>query len=427
MANKKTNLISEKIWGKKAIHIPNTTDISGANLVSSFVGSYATRTLCLLAKGHKIIMTERNRQATEEIIEYFNKIGFNYISLDNIIFVENIDETHGLSSWVMGQAENIPEFHDDEFESLVPFTATHAMDIMSLRYRKNAGLNVSLSFFLNDKGLLREMLNKKGISVPSTNLISILGDDYKTKAKEIYEQYLESGINKCAIIMPQACSGYGIRRFDSMEGLELILDRIHEFGVDIFLLDPWLDNIGSPAFQICIADKKEDDISLGLSDQILDGHTHLGNKYKSEFADVPAVKEICEQVTEALREIGTRGIVGIDLLIRKVDGEIKPYVLEVNARQTGAIYAGFLAHEIRNGELKPWIGHNNVVVPENFTIDDYHSFLKEKGIDYKFGDEEGVIITCTGNLKHNNKIMILVIADTDNRLNEILNIACSCK
>jgi hypothetical protein len=34
MDTKKTNRVAEKIWGQKAIHIPNTTDIYGADLVS---------------------------------------------------------------------------------------------------------------------------------------------------------------------------------------------------------------------------------------------------------------------------------------------------------------------------------------------------------------------------------------------------------
>lgn len=112
-------------------------------------------------------------------------------------------------------------------------------------------------------------------------------------------------------------------------------------------------------------------------------------------------------------------------MIRKIDGKIVPYVLEVNARQTGAIYAGFLAYELRNGQDKPWVGHNNVIVPKDSTIDDYHRYLKSKGVDYKYGDSEGVIITCIGNLELNHKVMILVIADTDKRLNEILDIATS--
>lgn len=61
METKNTNMISEKIWGQKAIHIPNTTDIYGADLVSSFVNKYVTRTLCLLAKDHKIILPQKTK------------------------------------------------------------------------------------------------------------------------------------------------------------------------------------------------------------------------------------------------------------------------------------------------------------------------------------------------------------------------------
>ncbi|MDE4984237.1 hypothetical protein NAI39_09300, partial [Francisella tularensis subsp. holarctica] len=106
----------------------------------------------------------------------------------------------------------------------------------------------------------------------------------------------------------------------------------------------------------------------------------------------------------------------VDLLIREINGQIFPYVLEVNAIQTGAIYAGFLAYELRNCEHKNWIGHNNVVVPKVSTIDDYHQYLKVNVVDYNYGDREGIIITCIDNFDLNNNVMILVIADTDKRL-----------
>ncbi|MED7819895.1 MULTISPECIES: ATP-grasp domain-containing protein [unclassified Francisella] len=422
MAIKTTNSISEKIWGKKAIHIPNTTDIYGADLVSSFVDKYVTRTLCLLAKEHKIILPKKTQDEVEKMVSYFNKIGFDYISMDNFIFLHN--EHYRFSTIVMNYADQIPEFSNPEYTDLVPFTSATAVELLGIKYKKNYGLSEALSQFLNDKSFLRQMLHDKDILVPSVNIISTVSDeDYVKKALKIYRKYENKGIYECAVIMPRACSGYGIHRFQSERELREILKLMRR--VEIFMIDPWLDNLGSPAFQVSIADKKENDICLGLSDQMLDGQTHLGNKYKSEFSDEPAVMQMCDEVTEILRDMGVRGIVGVDLLIREIDGEIVPYVLEVNARQTGAIYAGFLAYELRNGEHKPWVGHNNVVVPINSTIDDYHEYLKSNGIDYTYGDNEGVIITCIGNLELNHKVMILAIADTDERLKEILDIATS--
>ena len=425
MSIKQTNLVSEKIWGKKAIHIPNTTDIYGADLVSSFVGNYMTRTLCILAKDHKIILPNKSKNMAEQMVAYFNAIGFEYITMDNFIFIDDLMEHYRLSTLVMNYADQIPEFADKEYESIVPFTSSTSIELMGIKYGKKFGLTTSLSVFLNDKSFLREMLHEKGVLVPSVNIVSTVSDDYVKKSLEIYREYENQGIYECAVIIPRACSGYGIHRFESEKELREVLKQMAK--IEVFMIDPWLDNLGSPAFQVCIGDTKADDVSLGLSDQMLDGQTHLGNKYKSEFEDYPQVQEVCEEMTEILREKGVRGIVGVDLLIREIDGEIVPYVLEVNARQTGAIYAGFLAHELRNGEMKPWVGHNNVVVPEGATLEDYHNYLKEQGIAYNHGDTEGVIITCIGNLKANSKIMILVIADTDEKLNAMLETACSMK
>lgn len=424
MVTKTTNVISEKIWGKKAIHIPNTTDIYGADLVSSFVNKYVTRTLCLLAKDHKIILPKKTKSEVEKIVSYFNEIGFNYITLDNFIFLDKLMEHHRLSTIIMNCADQIPEFNDPEYTHIVPFTAATAIELLGIKYAKDYGLSGALSQFLNDKSFLRQMLYERGVLVPSINIISTVSDtNYVKKSLEIYREYENKGIYQCAVIMPRACSGYGIHRFESEKELRDILKLMRR--VEVFMIDPWLDNLGSPAFQVCIADKKEDDICLGLSDQMLDGQTHLGNKYKSKFSDEPSVIAMCDKVTEILREMDVRGIVGVDLLIREISGQIVPYVLEVNARQTGAIYAGFLAYELRGGQHKPWAGHNNVIVPKGSSISDYHKYLKDNNIDYKYGDKEGVVITCIGNLSLNSKVMILVIADTDQRVSEILDIATS--
>ncbi|MFZ9036088.1 MAG: ATP-grasp domain-containing protein, partial [Francisellaceae bacterium] len=167
------------------------------------------------------------------------------------------------------------------------------------------------------------------------------------------------------------------------------------------------------------------DISAGLTDQILDGSTHLGNVYPSQFSDCLETQELCQKMTEILRQEGVRGMVGVDLLIRRIDGKIIPYVLEVNARQTGAIYAGFLAYELR-GQLKPWIGHNNITVPAGTDLYMYQAYLESKNVAYHHGDREGIMIICNGNIE-NNKMMILILAESRERTWELLKIAQGMK
>ena len=55
----------------------------------------------------------------------------------------------------------------------------------------------------------------------------------------------------------------------------------------------------------------------------------------------------------------------------------------------------------------------------------YYQYCKDNGVNYTCSDTEGVIITSIGHLDLNDKVMILVLADTDDRLEEILNIATS--
>ena len=135
MDTKKTNRIAEKMWGQKAIHIPNTTDIYGADLVSSFVGRYITRTLCLLAKDHKITLPDTAKEEVELMVSYFNEIGLSYISEDNFIYIEGV-ENHKLSTVVMSYADEMGEFSDPSYTSIVPFTSCTAIELMGIKYGK---------------------------------------------------------------------------------------------------------------------------------------------------------------------------------------------------------------------------------------------------------------------------------------------------
>ena len=74
----------------------------------------------------------------------------------------------------------------------------------------------ALSQFLNDKSFFRQILHAKVILVPDVNIVSTISDDdYVKKALEIYREYENNGIYECAVIIPRACSGYEIHRFES--------------------------------------------------------------------------------------------------------------------------------------------------------------------------------------------------------------------
>lgn len=188
MDTKITNRVAEKMWGQKVIHIPNTTDIYGADLVSSFVSNYVTRTLCLLAKDHMIILPDTARHEVTQMLKYFSNIGLDYIREKNFIYLEGV-EHHRLSTVVMNYADQISEFNDPSYTSLVPFTSATAIELMGIKYGKEYGLQESLSLFLNDKSFLRQMLHDKGILVPSVNIVSTITDKYVKKALKMYRKF----------------------------------------------------------------------------------------------------------------------------------------------------------------------------------------------------------------------------------------------
>jgi hypothetical protein len=417
-----TCIVSEKMWGKKSIHIPNVTDVYGSDLVGSFVDNYQTRVLCLLGNKQKILLPERHREATLNLLRYLIKIGFTHLSEENIIFINDYgNKSFEIGSLALSVGDSISELSNADYSQVVPFFSSATVELLVHKYKKSTHLSHALACLLNDKGHLRDILVKEGIQVTGSNKVSIFQPNYLERCLDIYEKLKNTGVKEFAVIIPKSCSGAGIHRFSNASDLLNIISQLTN--VEEFLIDPWYgDNIGSPSYQIYIADDPKDDICIGLTDQMLDDCVHLGNLYPSIFKAEKAIDDIFYRVVEVLRERGAHGVLGVDLLIRKVHGKIVPYVLEVNARQTGAVYAGFLAYDLRNGKRKPWIGHNNIVLPPGTSLDSYHKYLIEHNVDFKKGDSEGVMITCNGNLPH-NKIMVLIMADTTERLYELLDIA----
>ena len=421
-----TCIISEKMWGERSIHIPNVTDVYGSDMVGSFIDNYQTRVLCLLAKEQKILLPERHKEAALNLLNYFQKIGFNYLDINNLIFINDFgNKSFEIGSLALSVGDAITELSDTKFKQIVPFFSSATVELLVHKYKKTTHLSHALACLLNDKGHLRDILVKEGIRVTGSNKVSIFQKDYLEKCLDIYEDLKNKGIKEFAVIIPKSCSGAGIHRFSNATELMNIISQLTN--VEEFLIDPWYgDNIGSPSYQIFIADKPEDDICIGLTDQMLDDCVHLGNLYPSIFTNEKVIDEIFYKVIKVLRDRGARGMLGVDLLIRRVNGKIIPYILEVNARQTGAVYAGFLAYSLRNSARKPWIGHNNIILPKGTTLEEYHEYLISQHADFKIGDTEGIIITCNGNLSH-NKIMVLIMANTSERLYELLDIAENMK
>ena len=235
--------VSEKMWGKKAIHIPNVTDIYGAELVGSFIDNYQTRVLCLLAKEHKIVLPERHRQASTDLINYFIEIGFDYLSMDNIIFINDFgNASFEIGTLALSVGDSIAELSDPEFQQIVPFFSSATVELLAHKYKKVSLLSHALACLLNDKGHLRDILIREGIQVTGSNKVSIFQPDYLKQCLDIYESLCREGATEFAVIIPKSCSGAGIHRFDTAAELLEIVAQLSN--VEEFLIDPWYgDNV----------------------------------------------------------------------------------------------------------------------------------------------------------------------------------------
>lgn len=102
------------------------------------------------SKDHKIILPDTAKHEVTQMLDYFSDIGLDYITDENFIYLEGVGR-HSFSTVVMSYADQIPEFSDRSYTSLVPFTSATAIELMGIKYAKQYGLQESLSLFLNDK------------------------------------------------------------------------------------------------------------------------------------------------------------------------------------------------------------------------------------------------------------------------------------
>jgi hypothetical protein len=130
---------------------------------------------------------------------------------------------------------------------------------------------------------------------------------------------------------------------------------------------------------------------LATTDQILDGHTHMGNYHPT----IHNPREVTDKLAEELVEGGLRDIFGLDVM---VDGE-ESTVIECNPRWTGATYPTIAAGRLA---IQEWSAY---VLP---TQHERPRDIKLKDTVYDPRTQIGVVIMNNCRLDAHGKVEVLI-------------------
>jgi hypothetical protein len=224
-----------------------------------------------------------------------------------------------------------------------------------------------------DKNSFIEFCQQQGYSVPRTMIVT---DGTMPDISDL----------KCPLYVKAAESsnGKGLFRVTNKAELE---EAIGSVGSNYQIQEE------VPGVPISVQYHEKDDVvsHLATTDQILDGHTHMGNYYPT----VHNPREVTDKLADELVAAGLRDTFGLDVM---VNGE-ESTIIECNPRWTGATYPTVAAGRLA---IKEWSAY---VLPTQH----------ERPRDIKLGDtlydassQIGVVIMNNCRLNAHGKVEVLI-------------------
>ena len=400
------------------LHLPNIEEVPGTYGVAS-IGRYALRPLAIAGPRQWMLVPEDLVSVAVETLSYLKEQGFSGMPESQIVPFERVGGA--FSSDVLASAALLRRLRRLPVERLEPFVVTGGAEIIAESLGLPLAMSAEVSRKFNHKFQSRRWLEGWGISTPGGVLVR---QPDVTTVKQVVRRMLTAHPgDRVGVTIPESCSGVGIYRLRSSEEVEGLFNTSLR-GVEEVLVEPWLPGvIGSPSVQVWIDENPDGDYIVGVTDQLLrdeggGGPTHLGNLVPSQF--MAPMMPIILRTMAALRAGGVRGLAGADLIVRRLpDGRLDWQVVEINARQTGAIYGAILGHRAMAGRPGHAFIHNNISVPAGISLDEVIQALEQAGIHWRPGRRDGVIITCAAALAC-GKLMVVAIGSSRERVTEII-------
>jgi hypothetical protein len=403
--------------------------------------SYMGRIMVGLIDGDYIFVPEEIYASTRQIHEYIEetgvfyhfpeKFGINGLPRENIIPVPKPEEVN-LASAVMEQicGQNQDQALQAIFKntkSVLPFIYSPEFDQITQNIRERSTV---ADFRINGNTAASEIINHKGEGMKALEQRSVRIVDGETvytesRLKQIYRKLKQKGFKKVALKLPRSASGYGIITVETEAELaEALKDPRYTYhlqelttlryaGTNYNLLgirvEGWMDNqtelekkkikvVASPGVMITVGRTPEEDEIFSASDQIFEDHkTHMGNMWPLQYWN-KEMENAVKAAADWSRELGYFGVLGVDFIMVRQNGEIIPYVVEMNARVTGQTHAAMLMKNLHGSAMREdqtWFADTYIKIPPGMSFDAYTEHLKKTNLEYH--PDRGGLIPVTFN------------------------------
>jgi hypothetical protein len=241
---------------------------------------------------------------------------------------------------------------------------------------------VSAVDFINSKNNFMALAEELGIEVPQTRCYG--------SVDEISEFEIVSLNMPCYLKAAVSVSGVGIYRCANREELR---DAMQNFDSNVPVQVQ--EEVRAETFLNLQYRVIEDHlIRLAASEQILDGCSHQGNRFPSNYEPWEAI----EPMALWLKERGIKGIFAFDVAVVKTPDGIRYPAIECNPRFNGASYPTVIAQKL---DIPQWTAR---------TFETKHRKLSDidlSDIEFDSKTDEGLVIVNWGTILEGKMMLLL--------------------
>lgn len=413
--------LKQKTLGEQILHIPNIEDEAGI-LGLPGIEKYMLRMLSSLDPQDYAVMPANTKKDTEAMFELYKAYGIPHINLDNIYYLD-YEVRQTLSQAILEQRQDLQQFFQKTKLSQAafqPFIHSRESDQMATQFQFTPTASADSSEIVNNKYVSQKALQERGVSTPLGKLVHSLPE-----AQKFAEKLLEHGYEEFSFKIIRSASGMGVFKITAAELPQYFQDHAAEVEANGVLLDGWITSPkkASPNIQYYVGDNSDEDTFVSCSDQILEDLAHKGNINSPELLqDSSKLLSDCQEICNWVREQGYRGIIGVDFYITEETKEGVPYYMETNARINGSTPGALLVDKLHGSTTHShWGVQNNIILPENSTINDFVGALEKEKLIYQPDTRLGVLPTNTSAIKSHHKAMVLVMGKTRDHVREMLD------
>jgi len=225
--------------------------------------------------------------------------------------------------------------------------------------------------FINSKNNFMFVAQRLGVPVPKTLCFA--------QASDISDRQLETFPQPCYLKAAVSVSGVGVYRCGDVAELQAAIGRFGP-GVPVQLQQEVASNSFLNLQYRVTTDGLE---RLAVTEQILDGCAHQGNRFPASHEPWECV----EPMAEWLYREGIKGIFAFDVAVIRKGIATEYLAIECNPRFNGASYPTIIAHKLG---LESWVARVFPTRHRSLT------FLQLSGIEYNPYCGEGVVLVNWG-------------------------------